>query len=202
MPEAKGGLRNPQKSRDFSIPSVVSHFFSEACDCLRHALRVIPCEYTTYFPRSFPSVNDIAFTRCQRGFRAIALPCHRSPATKPPPSSPPGPSLCRNPAKPSAWSSSPGRLPGRGPLGTGRGDFHHPALPWLGLAAAQTPDRHHDPRAGERVVPEHLLEPLPRQSRPLAATVQPLVPRPAGVTQQAGQTLEVPIDPEVVVMAL
>src|SRR5690349_13762500 len=100
------------------------------------------------------------------------------------------------------WSSSPDRLPGRGPLGAGRGDFHHPALPWLRLAATLTPDQHHDPRPRQGVVPENLLEPLPPQSRPLAATTQPLVPRPLSVVQQAGQALQVPIDPEVVVMAL
>ena len=27
------------------------------------------------------------------------------------------------------WSSSPSRLPSQGPLGSGHGDFHHPALP-------------------------------------------------------------------------
>src|SRR5262249_6874307 len=70
------------------------------------------------------------------------------------------------------------------------------------VSRSSAPDRHHDPGAGERIHPEHLQEPLPRQSRPLAATAQPLAPRPPGVPQQAGQTLEVPIDPEVVGVAL
>jgi hypothetical protein len=70
-----------------------------------------------------------AFARRLNSLHRAACPCRRSPKRGTHPH-------CER------IETSKGRvapaITRRGPLGSGRGDFHHPALPWLRLAVAQT----------------------------------------------------------------
>src|ERR1700730_10042533 len=79
--------------------------------------------------------------------------------------------------------------------------LHHPALTDKNGSRRPPPDRHHNPRTGQRVGPQQVREPCPIQSRPLAATAQPLVPCVPRVILQRGQASGGTICPEVVVMA-
>ena len=64
-----------------------------------------------------------------------------------------------------------------------------------------TPDPDRDPWAGKRALSEQIREPLPSETLALAATAQPLVPRPLRRFDEPQQTLKVAADAEVVEVA-
>src|SRR5262245_48444980 len=64
-----------------------------------------------------------------------------------------------------------------------------------------TPDPDRDPWVGQRPLSEEIREPLPRETFALAATTQPLVPRPLRRFDESLQTPKVAADAEVVEVA-
>ncbi len=61
-----------------------------------------------------------------------------------------------------------------------------------------SPNLDRDPWPGQGEAYKKLLEPLPRETRTLAATAQPLKPKPLGHGDQAAQAARVAVHPEVI----
>src|SRR5207244_7204384 len=64
-----------------------------------------------------------------------------------------------------------------------------------------TPDPDRDPWAGKRPLSEEIRQPLPVKTLALAATAQPLVPRPLRRFDETQQTRKVAADAEVIAVA-
>ena len=61
-----------------------------------------------------------------------------------------------------------------------------------------SPNLDRDPRPGQGKTFKDLLESLPRETRALAATAQPLEPKPGSHEDQTGQAARVAVNSEIV----
>ena len=92
-------------------------------------------------------------------------------------------------------SGNPGRLPSRGPHGSGPARLTHPAL--RATDSLRRVPQSSDPRRREGVVLLQPHETLPRPSAPLRSSTQPLAPASTDLFAKPPERLEVPGDPVV-----
>src|SRR5258708_2119593 len=92
-------------------------------------------------------------------------------------------------------SGSRGRLPSRGPHGSGRAEFPHPALRDTDSLRGGIGPQDACPR--ERIALQQLPHAVPRHACPLRAATQPLAPDAHDLFAEVFERFEVPADPEV-----